>query len=480
MLAGHSLAFAHADDELFKTVIIKDGTNLSVLDCVATAFRNSPKIKRKKYYLDIAKSHVGIAKSQYFPVIGAGVGYYNENNSNGIYYNNHYRELPNVGVSVNKMVWDFGRTTANIRMEEFYKLGAEYEFMDSLCSTLFDVKEKYYKLLRAQALLQIAENNVEINKSILKYTKKNPDLITARMNLSEAEVTLISAKNDYLNAKIDLNNAMYLDSTPDYKILNTKTFDYDNDYDLTTKKEPREFEEYKFKFSQEKAVQMAYDNSPDLQVLISTKKAMEQSLIYIKRTYLPELSANAGYGFNNTNESSNNSLRVGVNLNSTVNLMELKHSIKGADAQVKLADNEITLFKKDLYFEVKRAFNNYNKALREIPTSQLRAKQALNFYPIAENLYKTGILDYTALQDARKDYISAIGGYIESLYDYNIALIQVEMAMHYHLVDIHHKTEHAMCYHSEELINHLNEVLGCDEKEVKRFRRKNNKMEEDL
>ena len=40
------------------------------------------------------------------------------------------------------------------------------------------------------------------------------------------------------------------------------------------------------------------------------------------------------------------------------------------------------------------------------------------------------------------------------------------MAMHYHIVDIHHKSEHAVHYHSDELIKHLNEVLGCDEKEV--------------
>ena len=480
LIASCNIAFAHADDELFKTVVIKDGTKLSVLDCVATAFHNSPKIKRKKYYLDIAKSNVGIAKSQYFPVIGAGAGFYNENNSNNIYYNNHYRELPSVGISVNKMVWNFGRTTANIRMEEFYKLGAEYEFMDSLCSTLFDVKEKYYKLLKAQALLEIAENNVEINKNIVKYTQKNPDLITAKMNLVEAEITLLDAKNNYLNAKVDLNNAMYLDSEPDYKIENTKTFNFNGDYALNTKKEPQDFEEYKFNFSREKAVQMAYDNSPDLQVLIATKNAMEQSLIFIKRTYFPELSANAGYGFNNTNQATNNSFQIGINLNSSVNLMELKHSIKGADAQVKLADNEITLFKKDLFFEVKRAFNNYDKTRREIPTTQIRAKQALEFYPTAEILYKRGILDYTALQDARKDYIDALNDYIESLYGYNMALIQVEMAMHYHLIDIHHKTEHAMCYHSEELINHLNEVLGCDEKEVKKLKRKKIKSQENL
>lgn len=480
LLAGYNLAFAHDDDELFKTVVIKDGTNLSVLDCVATAFRNSPKIKRKKYYLDIAKSNVGIAKAQYFPVIGAGVGYYNENNSDSIYYNNHYRELPNVGVSVNKMVWDFGKTTANIRMEEFYKLGAEYEFMDSLCSTLFDVKEKYYNLLKAQALLKIAENDLEINKNILKFSKKEPDLITAKVNLNKAEVELLNANNNFLNAKIDLTNSMYLNSQPNYRIENTKTFNFNNDYSLQTTTEAQNFEEYQFKFSRDKAVQMAYDNSPDLQVLISTKNAMEQSLIYIKRTYFPELSANAGYGFNNTNQSSNNSFKVGVNLNSSVNLMELKHSIRGADAQVKLADNEITLFKKDLYFEVKRAFNNYDKSKMKIPVAQLEAKQALANYKLVESKYKSGELNYIALQDARKDYIQAVENYVNSLYDYNIALIQVEMAMHYHLVDIHHKTEHAMCYHSEELINHLNEVLGCDEKEVKRFKRKKNNIDEDL
>ena len=145
--------------------------------------------------------------------------------------------------------------------------------------------------------------------------------------------------------------------------------------------------------------------------------------------------------------------------------MELKHSIKGADAQVKLADNEIVLFKKDLYYEVKRAFNNFDKAENQIPTAQIEAEQALKNLKLVEAKYKSGELNYVALQDARKDYIMAVTGYVDKIYDYNIALIQIEMAMHYHIVDIHNKTEHAMCYHSEALINHLNEVLGCNEDE---------------
>lgn len=461
--------FAIEDDDLFKPVDIHDGSVLTILDCVSTAFKNSPKIKRQKYNLDIAKSNLGIAKSQYFPVINIGAGFYNENNSDNTYYNSHYRELPSVGVSVNKLVWNFGKTTAYIKMEEFYKIGAEYEFMDSLCNTLFDVKLKYYALLRAKALQLVAQNNVEINENFLKLaqTKRRPDIKTAELNLSESEIKLLEAQNEYKNAKIDLNNSMYLDSQPDYTIKDTHTFSYGNDYAYNEKSNRSEaFIPMKFTFPLDKAVEIAYDNSPDLSVLVATKQAMEQNLLYIKRTYLPDLTANAGYGFNNSNQTANNSFKVGVNLSSSVNLMELKHSIKGADAQLSIADNEIELFKKDLYFEVKKALNNVDKYQNQIPTAKMEVEQSLENLHLVEEQYKSNQLNYVALQDARKDYTNALTKYIETMYDYNVSLIQVEMAMHYHIVDIHHKSDHAVHYHSDELIKHLNEVLGCDEKEV--------------
>lgn len=461
--------FAIEDDDLFKPVDIHDGSVLTILDCVSTAFKNSPKIKRQKYNLDIAKSNLGIAKSQYFPVINIGAGFYNENNSDNNYYNSHYRELPSVGVSVNKLVWNFGKTTAYIKMEEFYKIGAEYEFMDSLCNTLFDVKLKYYALLRAKALQLVAQNNVEINENFLKLaqTKRRPDIKTAELNLSESEIKLLEAQNEYKNAKIDLNNSMYLDSQPDYTIKDTHTFSYGNDYAYNEKSNRSEaFIPMTFTFPLDKAVEIAYANSPDLSVLVATKQAMEQNLLYIKRTYLPDLTANAGYGFNNSNQTANNSFKVGVNLSSSVNLMELKHSIKGADAQLSIADNEIELFKKDLYFEVKKALNNVDKYQNQIPTAKMEVEQSLENLHLVEEQYKSNQLNYVALQDARKDYNNALTKYIETMYDYNVSLIQVEMAMHYHIVDIHHKSDHAVHYHSDELIKHLNEVLGCDEKEV--------------
>ena len=488
LLAGiNTEVIAHVHDEhaeLFKTVVVKDGTDLDIVECVALAFKNSPNIKRKKYELDIAKSNLGIARSVYFPVIGAGAGFYNENNSNNEHFNKYSRQFPNVAVTLNQLIFDFGKSIANIKMEEFYKIGAEYEFMDSLCATLFHIKEKYYDVLKAQALVQVAEDNVTICKKYLKIAKGRADKTTAQVHLSKALFELAYAKTVYKNAKVDLSNAMFIENTPNYTISNTKTFNFDHDYGYIGQKIPSKFVPQTFDFSRDKVMDIAYASSPDLRVLESTKKAMEQALKYVKRMYLPELSANVGYGYGNSAEGysdgrakfGNNSLQVGVNLSTSVNLMELRHSIKGADAQLKLADNEINLFKKDLYFEVQRAFNNLDFAEDDVPYAQNTATQALENLNTVEKLYESGTLNYVALQDARKDYITAMQSYITSLTFYNKSLIQVEEAMHYHIVDIHHKSQHAMMKHSDELIEHLNEALGCDEKEVKKKKRKKDSL----
>lgn len=474
----------HDHDDLFNTVEIKDGKVLNIKDCVALAFKNSPKIKRKKYELDVAKSNLGLAKSRFFPVIGAGVGINFERNSDSIYYDKRYRDLPAVGVYVNQLVWDFGKSLANIKMEKFYKIGAEYEFMDALCYTLFDTKAKYYNLLKAKAIYNISKNDVELNKRFLDYSKPRggADFTTAEVNLNKAQIKLIEAENSYNNAKYDLSNAMYIDSQPDYDIENTPTFTFNNDFTKGEKQiESEPFEPYVFPFDTKNATEIAYKNSPDLQVLVSTKNAMEQALKYAKRSYFPELSAELGYGYNNSrfvNENSgNHNLRVGVNLATSVNFMELKHSIKGASAQLNIADNEINLFKKDLYYELQRAFNNVERAKKQVPTAKKQVTNARKNIEIVESKYLKKQLDYTALQDARTDYINALNIYIDSIYNYNISLIQVEMAMHYHMIDIHHKSEHALHYHSSELLEHLNKALECDEKEInsKSKKKKKNK-----
>lgn len=472
-------------EDIFKKIDVKSGDTLSVCDCVSVAFHNSPVIRRYKYNLDVAKSNVGIAKSEYFPVISAGAGFHNENHSNSDEFHSHYREFPNVGIAVNQLVYNFGKTTSFIKMEEFYRIGAEYEFMDSLCRTLFDVKEKFYALLLAQARMQVEKRNYELNEEFLDMAEKlakdnslhKADVTSARFNYNVARVKYLKSKNDYRNAKVDLSNAMYLDDQVDFLIKNTETFSYNDEFIKTDI--IKEFVPEPIPFTKNEAVKIAYDNSPDLKVLIATFKAMEQSLNYVKRTYLPDLTVNAGYGYNYASTyQSDSSLQVGVGLNSSVNLMNLRHSIKGADAQLNRADNEIVLFKKDLYFAVQKALNNLNKAELEFPITQVGASNSLAHLKLVIDDYKNNKTDYVALQAARENYLNSLNDYLTALYNYNIALINVERTTHSHLIDIHHKSEHAIQYHDKnnELIEHITKWMNCDEKE----RRKRIKKEYQL
>ena len=84
----------------------------------------------------------------------------------------------------------------------------------------------------------------------------------------------------------------YLENIPDFSITHTPTFHFDDDFfENPDQLSSKPFEPKTFDFDMNKAIDIAYANSPELNVLTATKNAMEQSLLYIKRTYFPELSA---------------------------------------------------------------------------------------------------------------------------------------------------------------------------------------------
>ena len=96
----------------------------------------------------------------------------------------------------------------------------------------------------------------------------------------------------------------------------------------------------------------------------------------------------------------------------------------------------MSFFKKNLYFEVQRALNNVEKTSKELQYSKDALKISDKTYNLVKDYYKTNVTDYTELQQAREDYTNSYIKYINSMYEYNLALIQTEMALHLHIVDM--------------------------------------------
>lgn len=440
---------------------VQQGSVLSLNDCISIALNHNPAIKNARYNYGISKSNVGVARSEFFPTVGVGTGYsYNTTSSSKI---NTDTNAYTIQATLNQLLWNFGRTNANIKMQKFYLIADEYNFYNTVRETTFNVKQKYYEVLAARATVLINKAYVQINERNYQRTKayfdegikSKIDLVNAEVTLSDSKIQLVQAENSYKNSLVNLNNAMYLVNAPAYSISGTEVFNNVNDnvapVDLTKITKPSDKEisklpvnvkdakltssvetlelltDYKvdeFPYSFEECMKMAYKNRADLKAYNSTLDAVKQNLLFVKRNYYPELSANAGYGFRNTN--STNSLNVGLNLSSSVNIMNQKYKVDAAKYQVDIAENSLNQLNQDIFFEVQNAYINMVELEKQIPLLAVKVRQTLENYELAEGRYYVGLGDYIQLQDAKVNYNNAQCSYIETIYKYNVARANLE------------------------------------------------------
>ena len=434
---------------------------LNIKDCIQIALNNSPLIKKARYNYGIAKGNLGVAKSDYFPTLGVGTGYNFTDSKNN--RRNTNSSIYSAEASISQLIWNFGKTNANIRMYNFDRIAALYEFEDTVLQTIFGVKTNYYGVLAAKATLDVNRANVQINERNYQRTKayfdegirSKIDLVNAEVNLSDSKVTLVESEKNYKNALVQLNNSMYIAFAPEYEIENTETFNFQNNYipvnlekidekkDLS--KPPKGvsdafltsqvekiniLDNYKFEpfpYTFEESVKLTNKNRPDLKVYDASLNAMKEALKYTKREYLPEISATAGYGYRD--QYNTNSFNVGVNLSTSVNIKGQKHRIDNAKLQVQMAETEINQAKQDIYFEVQNLYITMIQLEKQIPLLAVKVKQTLENFELADGRYAVGLGDYIQLQDAKVNYNNAQVSYVKTVYNYNVARANLEKAI---------------------------------------------------
>jgi len=454
------LAVSYTPAFALQDIKVEQGSVLSLNDCIAIALNNNPDIKNARYNYGISKANVNIARSEFFPTIGVGTGYNftatkdKRRSANSDYYS--------VEATLNQMIWNFGRTNAHIRMQKFYQIADKYTFDNTVRQTIFNVKQRYYEVLAARATVLINEAYVDINERNYLRTKayfdegikSKIDVVNAEVTLSDSKISLVQSQNSYKNALVNLNNTMYLKNAPDYAIESNENFNIkDNvapvdlsnlqqtdankqaatptgitDAKLLSSVEKLElltnYELKEFPYSFEECIELAYKNRADLKAYNSTLDAVKENLTYVKRNYYPEISASAGYGFRDVNNT--NSLNVGVNMASSLNIMAQKANVDAAKFQVDIAENSLSQLNQDIYFEVQNAYINMVELERQIPLLAVKVRQTRENYELAEGRYYVGLGDYIQLQDAKVNYNNAQCSYIETIYKYNVAKAELE------------------------------------------------------
>ena len=203
---------------------------------------------------------------------------------------------------------------------------------------------------------------------------------------------------------------------------------------LTTQVEKTDIlENYKFEkypYTLEESIDKAYKNRPDLLSMEATKDAVNEALNYTKKSYFPDLTGSVGYNWNNNNYYSTNGITVGAYLStSNLNIMETKLKIKESKAQLEVAKNNVELVKQNIYFDVQEAYVNMLQLEKNIPLMQTKVRQTLENYELADARYEVGLGNFIELQDAKENYNNAQRDYVQTIYKYNVALVDLKTAM---------------------------------------------------
>ena len=455
---------------------IKLNATLSIDDCVNYALKNDPNIKNARDTQKAQKSQVGIAKSSYFPSIFGGTGYninntqysgdvstYMGNNSG----NNNYYGLD---LGINQLIWDFGYTTAKINMSKYNWEASGFSLENITLNSVYAVKIAYTAVLAARANEDIYARSVRINELNVERTKamyevglkSKIDLVNAQATLTDAQIKLLQAQNVYQINLITLNNTMYYLNAPDYLIKDTETFNFQNNYSvkneidvaynrknyetnnveaeikdgaiLTSGIEKRDIlKTYKYKpfdLSMQEAINKAWENRPDLKALELVKKASEESLKAIKRSYYPAIDASAGYSYAKRSDYGSSAVAVyaGVDL-PNINAMSIKNQIDQGKSYLDIAVNNVDLLRKNIYFGVQTYYVNMKQLEKRIPLMSKKVEQTLENFELADGRYAVGLGNYLELQQAQTDYNNAQLAFVQSVFDYNQARFYLEKAM---------------------------------------------------
>jgi outer membrane protein len=452
-------------------VAIQGGIVYSLEDCVNFAMKNDPNIQIYKGKQQVQKNNVGIAKSNYFPTFYGGTGYnLNYSKMSGDMSNSTNNNYYGLDAGINQLIWDFGRTNAKINMNKYNFEAAGYDLENVTLNSIYGVKIYYASVLAARANVDIDERSVRINQLNVDRTKamyevglkSKIDVVNAQVNLTDARIILLQAQNTYQTALINLNNAMYYTDAPDYAIKDTETFNFQNNYSvrneidvaynrknynpngvdaqikdgaiLTSGIEKRDIlKTYKFKpygLSMADSIKKAYENRPDIKSLELVKKASEESLKAIKRSYMPSINASAGYSLNAKSDYSSNAVAVyaGIDL-PTINAMGIKNQIEQGKAYLDIADKNVGLLKKNVYFQVQNYYVNMKQLEKRIPLMTEKVSQTLENFELADGRYAVGLGNYIELQQALTNYNNAQLAFVQSVFDYNQARYYLEKSM---------------------------------------------------
>lgn len=392
------------------------------------AIKNNPRIKVSRLLALAQHQVVRESRSALLPTATASVTAVDAENGSRISAGNltasRLFEHAGAGGGFTQLITDFGRTSNLIASSKLREKAQDADAMATEQDILIATDQAFYNALEAQALDQVAKQNVEtreatdsqVSQLTKNKLKSTLDLSFADVNLSQAKLLLLDADNNLHATMAALDDVLGLDHEAVYDLA---------DDAQNAQSPPPNIDDL---------VQQGLQQRPDLQSLTLDQQAAVKYSHAERDQMLPSLSAAGTAGsvpIRPTQYYVNNWWGgIGVNLNIPV-FNGFLYSAQAKEASLRAqADAEKTRDLRDsIVRDIHTAWLTANTAYQRVSVTQELLNQANLSLKLAQARYQMGLSSIVELSQAQYQQTDAAIGNTNAQYQYRLALATLNYQM---------------------------------------------------
>lgn len=399
---------------------------LSLKDCIGTALGNQPAIRAARENVHAGQGRETQAASPYYPQLTGSTGYTESHSPMGGAFGESITKTYVTTLSLNQTLYDFGKTGNAYDAARSGVRSTELDAERVTQEVVLGVKQAYYALLAAKKLVEVASKTIEQTESHLRQaeaffragSKPRFDVTRAEVEVNNAKLGLINAKNGVRIRTLALNRSMGIDPGRPTEIV-------------------EELPAVPALPTREQAEQESLKERPDMGKVDADIETARSRVQAERSNYLPTLSASAAYNWQNgTSEIGSvrgdvqNSWNAGIMLSMPLFQGGLtKGRVSEARANLLALEAQREAVKQSILLEVNQAYADMESANARVEVMDKNLQKARENLDIAEGRYKAGVGPYIEVTDAQLSLVNSETDRIKALYDYHLAIAQLLKAM---------------------------------------------------
>jgi len=405
---------------LIPTQSLYAAPTLTLEEALTTALKNNPQIVEATENLNGADARTGLALSNYYPQISIAADWSRGRSYLTVLQGIKTTEVNTEALYLKQTIYDFGRTAGAVATARGNREATDQALAVTLQDLKLRVRSAYYLLLATEKQVMAVRETVTAREGVFRQAdeffkqgiRAKVDVARAEATLFAAKTSLIRAENNREMARVELANAMGMESLEDRILVEPSS--------LSLPLPERGSSQ-----------QDALRNRPELRQFAALKSAATGTLKTAKSSYLPILSgvASAGYADRDFPPTGN---VWGLGLNLTVPLFSGFSSVeqvREATAAVNSLEARQNSLRLQISKEVESARLGVNEAAARMVSTEKEVVAANEGKSLAEGRYQEGVGSIIEVSDAQSQALDAQTSNIQAKYDYYTAVARFGRAV---------------------------------------------------